>query len=767
MIIKSIQTKLPPGSRWVKFTTLITLIIIVAVPRVLPFPHSFLTYDELKIGVQVSGMARALLAGDWLNTANSPYPAVTLAWIEAIQVGLAHILPGLSLPSAQNLPDLNQYAFASLARWRITLALVNTAIILALFWLLRQLYNNFVALTATLLMTLDPFLLTEARTFRTEGLTTGLMMLSALTIILYAKERRTRWLAGSGLLAGLAILTRISAFFMLPFVGLVLLTWPMLTGQRNVITILKQTTRDVFLWSLVAGCTIIALWPALWASPLDAFRTLQGYLRPAVGEASRVWKKGVFFRGRTWQDVDPGLQFYLWALAYRTTPVMEAGLIAALTGGLMSLFRSNREAGSEADFDGEGLARPSTQETVPVASTLNGRRVTWLVLAYCFFYVVSLNLTVIKIDRYLIAVFPALAILAAVGFQGLIDFFAYPARVRRLAQVAVWGGVLAASAWFSLPHHPYYYTYWNPLLGGGQAAVKELPAMGRQGVDVLVDYLNGLPNARDLNLAGTGLDLDYVQECPLVFAGTCSWYPDFLASDYFLMSIYSAQNDVYLANVRAVVPDVEVARAFTKDGVTYAWLYKMPVDLQSVGYWLDLSGGSFSGYRLSTTELGAGDSLEATLFWQNGEKSGWRFDDSELFITVLDENGQIQQTVPAQLKPEFMSYLSQANEILVFTAPIDFPADSALGVYTLEMGLRLKATAETTVKFPLAATANTVRINRGALVTSGEKLNIQYRLDNVMDGTGLTLLGYDVDGPFSSVEEDVSAPTRPPQLKLY
>src|SRR6185503_1026162 len=117
--------------------------------------------------------------------------------------------------------------------------------------------------------------------------------------------------------------------------------------------------------------------------------------------------------------------------------------------------------------------------------------------------------------------------------------------------------------------------------------------------------------------------------------------------------------------------------------------------------------------------------------------------DSEFFIKLLDETGQLHQTTSAQLEPEFSPYLAEADQILVFRAPLNLPADMPLGVYKLELGLRLKATGEETWNFPLTNLANTITVNRGALNVSAEALSIQHRLEQAVDKTGLTLLGYD------------------------
>jgi hypothetical protein len=220
------------------------LFILVAIPRVLPFPHAFLAPDEMKIGAWVSEMAVALTSGNWAKTAitNNPYPAVTLAWLEALRLEL-------SPPTGDPLAD--ETVFANLSSQRVMLGLLNALIILGLVWLLSRLYPSGIALTAGLLMAFDPFLLTESRVFRTEGLTTGLMMLSALTVIFYIQNRHTRWLVLSAVLAALAALTRVSALYLLPFAGLVLTISPLLRGQRQLIPWLRASVFDILRWSLI------------------------------------------------------------------------------------------------------------------------------------------------------------------------------------------------------------------------------------------------------------------------------------------------------------------------------------------------------------------------------------------------------------------------------------------------------------------------------------------------------------------------------------
>ncbi len=722
---------------------IIVLALLVALPRLLPFPAAFTAYDETKIGAWVSEMAQALSTGHWSGTAitNNPYPAVTLAWLELLQAETLPHLPGWNgQTQAQMLSTADADVFAALPRQRFTLALLNTLLVLAIFWLLRRLYDNLVAVTATLLIALDPFLLVESRLFRTEGLTAGLMMVSALLVIYYARQRRWRWLLLSGGLAGLAMLTRVNALYLFFFTGLVLLAWPILAGERDWPRLLWQTVRDLAGWSLLAGLLFVALWPALWASPLEGPGKIYEALQPVFASTGRVYKKGVFFQGHTMGEVDPGPAFYLWAGAYRTTPLLWAGLAAGVVGLLYQ-----RRRGKEAErrrSEVVDIANPSTNSerspTPPFPHPpASSRLLTSLfILAYVLFYFISINLSATKIDRYLVTMLPGLSILAAVGLTACVRLFPKP----HLAQWGLWAALVLMGAWLSWPQHPYYYTYWNPLLGGAPAAVKILPATGRQGIDIMLDTLNQLPDAANLKLTGTNLQLDLKLECPVIFVGRCLPPAAFLDSDYFLLSLYEIQNETPLANLLLLIPDAERVYTYHHEGVDYAWLYQMPPGLHYVGQWLDQASGSFSGYRLSTTQPEPADPLTITLFWQNGEENGWRFTDSELFVKLIDSAGQVQRTAPAQLNPPFEPYLNQPNEALAFTAVLT-PTDLPLGLYTLGMGLRLQETGQETLNFSLI-TPPVITLTTGLPANQADSLPIAHRLNQPFGATGLTLLGY-------------------------
>jgi hypothetical protein len=190
------------------------------------------------------------------------------------------------------------------------------------------------------------------------------------------------------------------------------------------------------------------------------------YLYQANTNIERVWGEegsALFFRSEILRE-DPGVLFYIWSLVYRTSPIVLLGLAITLGGTLLSLFPQRWQK--------------SNLISLPSILSLPYFPAVLLIFAYTIFYFLAMSLGVSKVDRYLIPIFPGLSILAAVGFQLVVNLFSASAYLNWL-KWGIWGLVLIGNAWLALPQHPYYFTYWNPLLGGGQKAAKVLPVGGR------------------------------------------------------------------------------------------------------------------------------------------------------------------------------------------------------------------------------------------------------------------------------------------------
>jgi hypothetical protein len=228
----------------------------------------------------------------------------------------------------------------------------------------------------------------------------------------------------------------------------------------------------------------------MWVAPAETLHTVRTFVEEASGEG--VEGRGVFFWGQLYPD-DPGPWFYPVALLFRLTPLVLIGLVIAVVG--LALTRKRWwPVRDEVGWQGWG---------------------TLVLLAYALSFFLMMTLGAKKYDRYLLPIFPALDLVAGAGWLWagewanrrsnasslfrLLARFASPAS-RRLFVIG-WLGLFAWQSLTTLPHLPYYYTYYNPLLGGPAQAVHYIRVGFDEGLDRVATYLERKPNAAALKLA--------------------------------------------------------------------------------------------------------------------------------------------------------------------------------------------------------------------------------------------------------------------------
>ena len=156
----------------------------------------------------------ALLAGNWANTVYSEHPGVGLMWPVGIALKLYWILSGVT-PAAHSVPpDFEPIHFfgpvpiAEIGAGVAALALLIALGIVAIYYLLRRLFDPPTATAAGFLLALSPYYLTQSKVLHLDAWMATVMLLSALTLLLYRRGKHTRWLLVSGALGGLALLIK-------------------------------------------------------------------------------------------------------------------------------------------------------------------------------------------------------------------------------------------------------------------------------------------------------------------------------------------------------------------------------------------------------------------------------------------------------------------------------------------------------------------------------------------------------------------------------
>ncbi len=690
------------------------IFLLAIMPRLLDL-NVFVGPDEFSWVERSANFAQALAEGDLAKTYQTGHPGVTLLWSETLgswlRFGLTHDW-SVALGADKTI--------ANLAFKRQIVALVNALIVAVCAGLVSQIFGYRAAWIAGILLAFDPFLLTESRALRTEGLVAGLSALAMLSFLVYLKVPQARSSLLAGVLTGLALLSKISAIILLPLGLLVIGGAPFL--HKNQTFRGSTIAKLLLIWGTALGLTVLLLWPALWVGPVEVAQKMYDYvtLRAVEGEGGG---SGTFFWGAPTAYLDLNLTFYPVALLYRTGPWVWLGLIL-----LLILVWPLRNKGGRKLAPGD-LFSPYHLLAVGI------------ITLYLGLYLFLITHAELKFDRYLIPMLPGLDVLAAVGLAaGWQQGVALAPRLHRWGWLAALLVLLVQLA-LTLPHHPYYYTFWNPLLGGLTQAVKVLPVGEGEGIDQVAAYLNVRPDVAEIKLA-----LANSQKIGPVFKGQTIPLDNldgkWVQADYVLIYISQLQRGKHAEDILAYLARQQPEYTLTLHGLEYAWLYPGPA-AQFYGGGHKLEGrGTLFGYSLGPadddTGLAAGDSLPITLFWRNeGQQPDDRF-----FVRLMDVDGYVWAEALAQPRPIFEAAARQRESILESEAVLTLPVGMPPGDYFIKPGFRTTA-GELIGYFDLPEDTPPIHVTTASRYPPPGQFQPPYPADLIIN-PDLTLTGYDV-----------------------
>jgi 4-amino-4-deoxy-L-arabinose transferase-like glycosyltransferase len=660
------------GARLSRLLTWLPPLLLLAaalLPRIAQL-NDFYTTDEAYFWQgRVERFAAALSMGDWAATNQTGHPGVTTMWLGSLGQRLAG--PEGAYPPTEIV------GATRLAALRLPLAATNGLAVVAGYLLLLRLVAPGAALLAGLFWACSPFLIAHGRLLHLDGLLTSFMTLSLHCLLVATRQRpagsRRGLLAllGAGCFGGLALLTKAPAMLLLPMSGLILLGAQMRGrpwSPRNIAVAVRDATARLALWLGVAALVFVLLWPAMWVSPARALGAIVGEV---VANGGQPHNAGNFFMGQP--VADPGWSFYISVVAWRGDIPMLLGLAALLLAVAHRAWQRWRRE----------IAGPlSNQERVAIA--LGG---------FVLLFGLAMTLLAKKFDRYLLPIWPSLAILGAVGLLGALRqldaAFKLAAPTRRLA--AAVAGLLLAAALLLPPllYRPYYLAYFNPALGGGTTAQQVLLTGWGEGMEQAGAWLNTRPDLR------RGPVLSWLPATLAPFVA-----PDVAVYD---LDLETLTEDASYAVVYTSVAERDtrsVAEAYALQtpplytlrvrGVTYLTIHQLPRPFErSVG--AVFSGIHLRGY---SSQL-EGSMLVVTPSWdiQVDRMAG-----VYSFIHVIDEEGQRVAQLDTPIDDGlFESW--QAGQQFGAPLPIELPANLpngeyrvVLGLYTLADGARIPLT---------------------------------------------------------------------------
>ena len=519
---------------------------------------AFVVNDEMRWTCRSIGFQEALSRGDWASTFRTGHPGVITTWLGTLSIPLdaadaeareaCQITPAASKlsesgDSPEERTELMHRVQDLLFKARRGVALFTWLSFVGIYLLTRHLWGVRVAVLSLVFMAIDPFYLALSRILHVDGALTSTMMLSVLGLIAALRHRGKRWkhvgfLVLSGVMTGLAILQKSPAMFLGPFSVLLVGVDVLRRGARREVVL--RALLDLAIVGCVAVAVYVALWPTMWVQPVETMRRV---LEMALGYAAEGHSSGNYFLGQPSED--PGWLFYPIATPFRFSPVALIGL----TASVIWLFARK--------------------------GTMDERRSTSDLLIYAVAFGAFMTLGDKMFDRYLVPVYPALEIAAAVGIWWMVDGVRHRlsgAYAGLLSPLPIAMVTFAVQLVITLPHYPHYLTYYNPLLGGIHQAKKILLVGWGEGYEQAAAYLNAKPNAEELQVNMPAFPVF----APQFDGSTRSMekYSDW-GSDYVMFYLSHVQRQRYgdLMTQYLYNPRVAPEKVFSLHGVDYIWLY--------------------------------------------------------------------------------------------------------------------------------------------------------------------------------------------------
>lgn len=474
-----------------------TLIVALMIGALMIAPRAFgladfLTTDEAYHWIRFTErFDAAITEGRWADTVFVGHPGITMFWLGRAGLMLERTVRDLGWIGAPT-------TIEHLAWLRLPGVILQALFGVAAWLLLRRLVGPTIALVASFLWATSPYLIAHGRVLHLDALLTGLITLSLLLLLVSWQQQQAGkggWTAliGSGALTGLALLTKGPALIFLPFTGMLLFALAPINATSSrygnsrprlasgIARRLQYALVRFSAWLGIALCAAFVGWPALWAAPEAA---IQAYANEIMFNGGRPNGDGQFFNGHAVGD--PGVWFYPVVSLFRMTPVMLIGLIMFGAFAGLDAWRFWRRR--DTSFDGR-------------------YRILAVLIAFAAFWTLVMTFGAKKFDRYVLPIWPSLIVLAATGIvRGYIAAQArFVSRATAMQQSGAWFARIPLAAFLMLGavevgqvvwYHPYYLSYYNPLLGGGPVAQRMFLIGWGEGMDQVGAWLSARPDIR-------------------------------------------------------------------------------------------------------------------------------------------------------------------------------------------------------------------------------------------------------------------------------
>lgn len=328
---------------------------------------------------------QALIEKKWVKTYQNPKPGVTVMLVSGTSLELFFRL----FESIHNYrPDIlssDTFAYVHFAAVG-PLILITFMCLILIYYLVSRLLNSYIALLSIILVGFQPFILGISRSFHSDSFVSVFMTLSVLTL-LYAliQKKYFFWISVSGIFAGLSILSKSSAIYLIPYFILTLIMY-IYFYHSDFLKIEKIKRKNIIfrlvilvvVWIISLALTSFLLFPALW---VDTIRVLKDiFIVEGLGLVTQA------------RDGANPFYYYIEPIYRILTPIY----LVSFVFGIFAIIKTFKKLNIQQKF------------------------IYTSVLFYMFFYIVQMSIVQQKMDRYIMPLFYIGAIIGGYGIYFLI-----------------------------------------------------------------------------------------------------------------------------------------------------------------------------------------------------------------------------------------------------------------------------------------------------------------------------------------------------------
>ncbi len=386
---------------------------------------------------------------DFKETLQIYHPGVILMWHGTFAIKIFNLYYDVAV-GGEPLNDVTSIFYLNFVQK--LLVSITVAFCLAIsFYLLKNLFGKKFAAFGVAMLLFEPLFLALTREFHLEGLMSAFMLVALFATYYYKTTKGRKALVVSALFTALAVLTKVTAVLLLPFIfGAIL--WASRTKDMKLKVLVQKTIRPCLSWFGVFLVFCFLMWPALWVRPLDVYnKVARGIFSVGIEEGHDQIYFGKYVS-------DPGATFYPVALLVKSSVFLVPGLIGYYL-----------------------WARKK--------ASLEVRHFNTFLLVFSIYYLLPLVFSSKKLDRYVLPSLLSLVLISTSFYYYLLKYKANIFYKLVLPIFIIWLGFLAYI-------HPDYLSYYSPFTGGLRNGITIIEPKWMYGGLAVQDYFKEVSQER-------------------------------------------------------------------------------------------------------------------------------------------------------------------------------------------------------------------------------------------------------------------------------